>query len=118
MKHFGIHFFLALLLLPNFAYSAQSNMDRGWWVVLANFRTCEMNACGSEIHVQQVSSKAARCGLSVYNDFSDKFVGFRGGYDAYVVRGAFSKSKAQIILAQAKPCFPAAYIKYARYMGE
>ena len=118
MKHFGIPFFVAFLLSSNFAYSAQSNMDRGWWVVLANFRTCGMNACGSEIHVQQVSSKAARCGLSVYNDFSGKFVGFRGGYEAYVVRGAFSKPKAQNILAQAKPCFPAAYIKYARYMGE
>ena len=109
---------LAFFFLPNIACAAGPNMNRGWWVILGNFPTCGMNACGSEIHVQQISRKAARCDLSVYNDFSNKFIGFRGGYEVYVVRGAFTKPNAQMILAQAKPCFPNAYIKYARYMGE
>lgn len=109
---------IVFCFFSTFGHASGINMDRGWWVILENYPTCGMDACGSEKHVRQVSRKAAKCGLSIYNDFSNKFVGFRGGYEVYVVAGAFSKPNAQKILDQARYCFPAAYMKYARYMGE
>lgn len=94
------------------------NAYAGWWVILANFPSCGSNACGSERNRRYVEQQAGKCGLRTFNDFSSKFSGFKGGYEVFVVTQPYSKAEAGRKLLQAKPCFPSAYVKYGRHMGE
>lgn len=110
--------FFSLFGATRTSLASPLDQDRGWWVVLASFATCDSNACGSESQLRKIGRLARSCGVAPFNDFSSKFTGFRGGYNVFVVDRAFSKVKAAQMLRQVKPCFPNAYIKYGRYLGE
>lgn len=105
-------------LASSAAYAAPKYSDKGWWIIVASFRTCGSDACGSESHGQELEGLARPCDLRIFNDFSNKFSGFDSGYNVYLIDQIFSKSKARKALARAKNCFPDAYMKSGRYMGE
>ena len=109
---------LCLLCVDRTAEAGPLEQDKGWWVILASFGTCDGNACGSETQLPKITRLARSCGVEPFNDFSSKFSGFKSGYNVFVVDRAFSRARAGRMLKQVKPCFPNAYLKYGRYLGE
>lgn len=95
----------------------ERNENIGWWVVLATGPgTPDRQTNGGA----EVDAKAARCGIRTFNDFSSKFVGFKPGYNAFVLLGSpyGDKAMADANLRLVEGCFPGAYVKQARYLGE
>ncbi|MBE2278000.1 MAG: hypothetical protein IAE87_17090 [Rhodobacteraceae bacterium] len=64
----------------------------------------------------------APCGYSAWSDFVGKFDGFNpNGRGTVFIADAvpnLSKSQAEHVLGQVRPCVPDAYIKRGRYFGE
>ncbi|MBU4529572.1 MAG: SH3 domain-containing protein [Hoeflea sp.] len=98
------------------ATEPQTLMDSGWWVVVGSFPTEPWERQTSDY--ERTQATAARCGLAVFNDLSAKFSGFRSGYNVFVIGAFESKSVADSMLKQARKCFPDAYVKNAKYLGE
>ena len=108
--------YLVIMTINNSALAA--SQDKGWWIILANFKICGSEACNSREHRAQIERQADKCHLKIFNDFSMKFSGFSPGYEVYVVDEVFTKLKARIALKNVRNCFPDAYIKYGHYSGE
>jgi len=91
-------------------------LDNGWWVIVASFPEEPWQRQSADL--EATSRKAARCGLEVFNDRSGKFRGFAPGSNVFVI-GAFpSKARAVERLRAAQRCFPDAYVKQGRHLGE
>ena len=67
--------------------------------------------------LDRVMGAAQVCGVRPFNDLSEKFVGFQPRLNVFVL-GAYSRSEAERAQATARRCFPSAYLKQARYLGE
>lgn len=98
---------------------ANATNDRydGWWVVLATGSDAPDRQSNGGLVVDRI---AARCGIRTFNDFSAKFVGFKPGYNAFVLLGSpyGSRDMAERNRRVVENCFPQAYVKKARYLGE
>ena len=101
-----------LTIVPAFA----QGRDTGWWVVVGSFPSEPTQRQQGDL--QRVSAAARRCGLRTFNDNSAKFTGFRPGLNVFVVGAHASRSEAERTRAAALQCFPGAYVKYGRYLGE
>lgn len=101
-----------LLLLP-----AQAFQNEGWWIVVSTHQA-DSSRMGKE--VMAAEARGRPCGLTVWNEWSGKFVGFRPGYHVIVLKGEpfAALERAQAIVARARRCYPDAYAKHARYLGE
>ena len=105
-----------LSALVSSAPVAAQRPDAGWWVVVGSYpRDPPARQQGD---LQRVSAAARRCGLRPINDDSAKFAGFRPGLNVFVVGAFASRPEADRTLAVARRCFPSAYVKQARYLGE
>ncbi|WP_103986199.1 hypothetical protein [Methylobacterium sp. 190mf] len=91
--------------------------NEGWWVVLATGSDAPDRESNGGV---QVDRAAGRCGVRTFNDFSSKFVGFQPGYNVFVLLGSpyGSREMAEANRRLVQPCFPGAYLKRARYLGE
>lgn len=108
--------YLVIMTINNSALAA--SQDKGWWIILANFKICGSEACNSREHRAQIERQAQKCQIKVFNDFSMKFTGFSPGYEVYVVDETVTLAEAQKTLKNIKKCFPEAYIKHGDYSGE
>jgi hypothetical protein len=90
--------------------------EKGWWIVVGSFAAA--NTPGMAAEFQAVNDALARCGLRTFNDFSNKFVGFRSGFNVFVVGPYRNRGDAKHTLRVAKKCAPGAYLKYREYAGE
>ena len=96
--------------------SAFEELNEGWWIVAGSFRQSGVDR--NDQRIKATSQQLTRCGFRPFNDFSDKFAGFSPGYDV-VVTGPYSfRAEAAAVLAHARRCAPASYIKGGRYLGE
>ena len=100
-KPFTIVVIAALLASACFPALA---LDRGWWVVVASFPEEPWERQSADLAA--TTRKAARCGLKVFNDLSGKFRGFAPGSNVFEQ------------LRAAQRCFPDAYVKQGRHLGE
>lgn len=107
------------ILLPAILLSqqVQAFQNEGWWVVLGTY-PADPNSMTAEVTAAEAHGRS--CGVKIWNEWSGKFVGFRPGYHVIVMRGEpFStQHRAQAAVAQARRCYPDAYAKFARYLGE
>ena len=94
----------------------QQMLNEGWWVILGSLPTEPWER--QQTDYDRMHAAAAPCGLEVFNDLSGKFEGFRAGYNVFVVGAFESQSDANGVLKQARKCFPDAYIKSGKYLGE
>lgn len=90
----------------------------GWWIVLASYPNNPPERMSDDIQV--VERQARPCSIKTFNDWSAKFVGFAPGYMVFVKANSPFKSKAaaDVELHRVHGCFPDAYLKHARYLGE
>ncbi|MBX3577983.1 MAG: SPOR domain-containing protein [Rhizobiaceae bacterium] len=87
-----------------------------WYVVVGSFRETSSNAMQSADAL--MASVNRGCGGDIQWDYSVKFYNFQPGY-LVVFSGPYgSKSRAERMLAQVRPCAPDAYVKSSRYAGE
>jgi hypothetical protein len=106
-----------LSLIPLLSQQAQAFQNEGWWVVVGTYpadsSSMTAEATDAEMHGRS-------CGLKIWNEWSAKFTGFRPGYHVIVLKGEpFSaRERAQAAVARARGCYPDAYVKYGRYLGE
>lgn len=91
-------------------------LDDGWWVIVATYPTTPPER--QQDDVARTTALAARCGAETFNDFSSKFKGFAPGYNVFVVGAYATSAEAKDKLETLKPCFPDAYVKRGRYLGE
>lgn len=112
-KPFTIVVIAALLASACFPALA---LDRGWWVVVASFPEEPWERQSADLAA--TTRKAARCGLKVFNDLSGKFRGFAPGSNVFVVGAFATKARALEQLRAAQRCFPDAYVKQGRHLGE
>lgn len=87
-----------------------------WWVIIGSHpqeREDLMKPMAMEM-----SAKAGRCGYRPFNDFSGKFEGFRPGVNVFVVGDYKTRETALAHRQKLLACFPDAYVKEGRYMGE
>jgi hypothetical protein len=105
---------LSALMLSDPALAQQR--DAGWWVVVGSYPSTP--PARQQGDLQRVSAAARRCGLRPINDDSAKFAGFRPGLNVFVVGAFASRPEAERTQAIAQRCFPGAYVKQARYLGE
>lgn len=104
-------FILAMAPLP-----ASAELDDGWWVIVATYPLTPPERQQGD--VERTEALAARCHAETFNDFSAKFKGFAPGYNVFVVGAFATRGEADRKLATLRPCFPDAYVKRARYLGE
>ncbi len=103
--------FIVSVCLASLSSVAVSQESKGYWIVVHSGKNSD--------NATAIRSKADRCGIRLFNDFSDKFSGFRSGYQVFVVEpSAPTRATAEAKLNQIKICFPEAYIKYGSYLGE
>lgn len=102
--------------LPTIEPAFAQGRDTGWWVVVGSFPSEPPQRQQGDL--RRVSAAARRCGLRAFNDNSAKFTGFRPGLNVFVVGAHASRSEAEQTRAAALHCFPGAYLKYGRYLGE
>ena len=113
---FSVSAVIALAALTSSAPGLAQGRDSGWWVVISSFPKDPPERQQGDL--QRVSAAARRCGLRFINDDSAKFVGFQPGLNVFVVGPHGSRSQAERMQATARKCFPGAYMKRGRYMGE
>ncbi|MHC2019990.1 hypothetical protein [Methylobacterium sp. CM6247] len=91
--------------------------NSGWWVVLS---TGSDSPHRHENGGDWVDRIARKCGIRTFNDFSAKFVGFKPGYNVFVLLGSpyGSKQLADKNRELVKQCFPGSYVKFGQYLGE
>ncbi|WP_273795164.1 hypothetical protein [Brucella intermedia] len=95
-------------------HSAVGAQESAYWVVVGSIQDA-----GLSPRREQIIKSTRRCGFRVFNDFSDKFAGFRGGLNVFVIDIAFpTRLSAQKALNRVKKCIPDAYIKFGSYAGE
>lgn len=89
----------------------------GWWIVLASYPKSEESMTDD---VRKVLQQARPCAIKTFNDFSGKFAGFTPGYMVFVPANSpyLDRDIAIRGLSSAQRCFPGAYVKRARYLGE
>ena len=105
---------LALIL----AAVAQAATPPGpYWIVAGSFANPDTTQV-QDAAVRRAAADVARCGLTPFNDFSGKFIGFSAGFDVVVVGGYASRAAAEADLARLRPCVPAAYVRRGTYAGE
>lgn len=93
------------------------NNNDGWWVVLSTGSDSpNRRDNGGDL----VDRTAKRCGIRTFNDLSEKFRGFKPGYNVFVLLGSpyGSKEVAEKNREIIKMCFPDSYIKFGQYLGE
>jgi hypothetical protein len=66
---------------------AERLISEGWWVILRAFPA--EPAQRQHVDFESVNAAAALCKVQTFNDMSNKFRGFRPGYNVFVL-GAFS----------------------------
>lgn len=91
-------------------------LDKGWWVVIASMPANDPGRM--HVNSERFTAAAQRCGFDAFNDFSSKFVGFRPGYNVFVVGPYPSRAGAESARASLLPCAPNSYVKYGEYLGE
>ncbi len=109
---------LGLQLNPGRADAATSPpVGAGWWVVLQVFPADKPDRKLAD--PQRIESIARRCGhFVVFNEPSDKFREFQGGYNTFLV-GSFAASRdAERTKTSLTRCFPDAFVKYGEFVGE
>lgn len=111
-----LYLLLALLVVPSSARDLPRTGEAGWLVIVASVRLADLGLSNGEAH-EAIGAKVARCGMTATNEFSSKFFGFRRGFNVYFVAFEASKSRAQRVLEQIKPCVADAYVKWGRYVG-
>ncbi|WP_036285769.1 hypothetical protein [Methylocystis sp. ATCC 49242] len=89
----------------------------GWWVVLGSFANPDLSAAHDK-EIRSLRSRAARCGVDPFNDFSNKFRGFAPRFDVVAVGAYKTRKSAQSVLHRVRACVPEAYIKFGRHLGE
>jgi hypothetical protein len=67
---------------------------------------------------ERVNAEAALCSVQPFNDLSNKFRGFRPGYNVFVVGAFASHAQADRVRKAVTQCFPDAYIRYGKHLGE
>jgi hypothetical protein len=90
----------------------------GWWIVLAAYPDNPPERMSDD--VRAVERQARPCSTKTFSDFSGKFLGFAPGHVVFVQAGPPFKAKnaADVELHRVRGCFPDAYLKRARYLGE
>lgn len=88
----------------------------GWWVVIASPSLDQ--PARQDGDRARITAAAQWCGVAPFYDFSSKFKGFAPGSMAYVVGAYATRARAQRMAAHLRPCFPDAYVKYGRHLGE
>ena len=96
--------------------SIENRPEQGWWIVVGSFSAANTPAMAGEFRA--VNDALARCGLHTFNDLSNKFAGFRPGFNVFVVGPYRTRGEARRILQVAKTCAPGASLKYGEYAGE
>jgi hypothetical protein len=96
--------------------AAAQARDKGWWVVVGSLPSEPSERQSADL--RRMSAAARRCGVRVFNDTSGKFVGFRPGLNVFVIGAYASRPAAERVQAVARRCFPGAYLKHGRYLGE
>jgi hypothetical protein len=91
-------------------------LDKGWWVVIASMPADDASRMLADF--EHFTTAAQRCGFKMFNDFSNKFVGFQPGYNVFVVGAYPSRAGAERARNELLPCLPNSYVKYAEYLGE
>lgn len=96
--------------------SAQAMRLDGWWVVLTSIRND-----GTQRPHQQMETfrrQMRPCGIDIFNDYSEKFVGFTPGLLVAAVGAYPNEAAARAQLPRVEPCAKGAYVKRARHTGE
>jgi hypothetical protein len=95
--------------------ASSEQLNSGWWVVVASFPEPDERSAHA---YDWVKAAAASCGVRTFNDFSAKFLGFQPGYNVFVVGAFASRRRADGVKNSIEKCFPGAYVKYGKYLGE
>lgn len=95
---------------------AGEELNEGWWIVAGSFR--QHGTDRNDASIARASGGLRRCGFKPFNDFSDKFAGFKSGFDVVVTGPYTEQAEADAIVARVRRCVPSAYVKNARYLGE
>lgn len=103
----------SLLYLATGSVVYAQNFD-GWWVVVGATQGTLFNDRGAKL----IHARIGRCGLTAFNDFSEKFTGFAPGLTVFVLGPYSSRGEAMAVQSAARHCVPDAYIKQGRYLGE
>jgi hypothetical protein len=106
--------FASCALFPSL--SGAQPPSKGWWVVIASMPANEPHRMLDDFNY--FTAAAQRCGFKSYNDFSDKFLGFRPGYNVFVVGPYPSRAGAERVRAELRSCISSSYVKYGEYLGE
>lgn len=115
MRHIPI--LLAALLIALAAPPARAqNLQKGWWVIIASYPA--EPASRQRADAMRTNAAAAKCGAKPFNDLSMKFEGFTRGLNVFVVGAYATRDAAERQARTLKPCFPDAYTKFGRYLGE
>jgi hypothetical protein len=100
--------------LASSAADAQQS-STGWWVIVGSHPTTD---AAMTRDYSQVAETLRPCGLRAFNDVSEKFLGFRGGYNVFVLGAYPARAEAEAVAVAARRCVPDAYVKYGQYLGE
>lgn len=104
---------MSLFLQPA---SAQAMRLDGWWIVLTSIRN---DGTQRPHHQMEAFRRQMRpCGIDIFNDNSEKFVGFAPGLLVAAVGAYPNEAAARAQLPRVEPCAKGAYVKRARHTGE